>query len=168
MAQQIPPANVAPQLGYLLNQAQALIDGFDPVVSKYEVKSSEYLFGVIGTLVFVLGSIILRPQITRTLGLEFVPVIGTISTLLGLVLGLSLFRGPSRWRMERNLRKLGLQLDAFRTEVKNLDAVGPTPVNIKRQLWSAYDETIDAYRQIELFSYRASNYPFVFLSNKKK
>ena len=167
MAQQIPPANTSPQLSYLLNQAHALVDGLDPLVSKYELKSSEYLCGIIGTLVLVVVSIILRPQITRSLGVEFVPIIGTVATLLGLVLGLFLFRGPSRWRMERNLRKLGLQLDTLRTEVKNLDGAGTIPSNIKRQLWAAYDETIDAYRQIELFSYRASNYPFVFLSRKK-
>jgi len=68
--------------------------------------------------------------------------------------------------MERNLRKLGLQLEALRTEVRTLDGVDGRPGSVTTQLWSAYEECIAAYRQVEQFSYRASKYPFVLLNKK--
>ncbi|HEV2835125.1 MAG TPA: hypothetical protein VGW58_07400, partial [Pyrinomonadaceae bacterium] len=92
------------------------------------------------------------------------PLIVGIAVLLGISLGLTVFRGPSRWRMERNIRKLGLQLEALRTELKTLDAVDGRPASASSQLWSAYEESIAAYRQVEQFSYRASKYPFVLLN----
>lgn len=176
MAQQIQQLNVSPsaerqlqlRLSILLKQVHALSDGLDPLVAKYELKSSEFLVGFIGALMFLLVCIVLRPQIISYLGRGALSLIVASSMLLGIALGLFLFRGPSRWRMERNLRRLGLQLEALRGEVKTLDGIENIPGVIRSELWSAYEETIQAHRQIQQFSYRASNYPFVLLAQRKK
>ena len=172
MAAQLPPPDQADarglqiRLSTFLDQARALSDGLDPLVSRYELKTSEFLFGLIGALILMLICIILFPQINSRLGREAVPLIVGTSVLLGIALGLTVFRGPSRWRMERNLRKLSLQLEALRTEVKTLDGVDGRPGTVATQLWSAYEESIAAYRQVEQFSYRASKYPFVLLNRR--
>ena len=155
------------RLSVLLRQVRELSDGLDPLVAKYELKSSEFLFGLIGALIFLLLSLVLGPQIINRLGIQAVPLILAAAILLGIGLGLSLFRGPSRWRMERNLRRLGLQLEVLRGEVKLLDGLDNIPQDIRGQLWTAYEETIEAYRQLQQFSYRASNYPFVLLGRRR-
>lgn|GEM_PF-4902821 len=154
------------RLATLLEEARALSDALDPLVSRYELKTSEFLFGFIGALLLLLLSVILFPEIIGRLGRGAVPLVVGSAVLLGIALGLTVFRGPSRWRMERNLRKLGLQLEALRAEVKTLDGVDGQPGTVKTQLWSAYEESIAAYRQVEQFSYRASKYPFVLLNKK--
>ncbi|MBA3712020.1 MAG: hypothetical protein H0W76_06165 [Pyrinomonadaceae bacterium] len=156
------------KLSVVVNEARKLSEGLDPLVGKYELKNSESLFGLIGALILLITCLVLRPQITATLGLVALPLIVGGSVLLGIVLGIILFRGPSRWRMERNLRKLSLQLQALREEIKMLDQINDIPGEVKTQLWSAYEETIESYRQIEKFSYRASNYPLMPLSERKK
>jgi len=167
-----PPPNPADaralqiRLSTLLDEARSLSDALDPLVSRYELKTSEFLFGFIGALILLLICIILFPQISSRLGREAIPLIVGSSVLLGIAFGLTAFRGPSRWRMERNLRKLGLQLEALRTEVRTLDGVDGRPGSVTTQLWSAYEECIAAYRQVEQFSYRASKYPFVLLNKK--
>ena len=152
------------RLESVLDSAHSISDSLDPLVSKYELKTSEFLFGTIGALLLMLGGLILFPQIVGRMGRGAVPLIVGIAVLLGISLGLTVFRGPSRWRMERNIIKLGLQLEALRTELKTLDAVDGRPASASSQLWSAYEESIAAYRQVEQFSYRASKYPFVLLN----
>jgi len=170
MAAQPPPdaeeKTLQIRLATILDQARALSDGLDPLVSKYELRTSEFLFGSIGALILLLVCLLLFPEISHRFGLAGVPAIAGPAVLLGITLGLTVFRGPSRWRMERNLRKLGLQLEALRTEVKTLDGVNGRPGSVTTQLWSAYEESIAAYRQVEQFSYRASRYPFVVLNKK--
>jgi hypothetical protein len=100
--------------------------------------------------------------------LPALPVIVAASLLLGIALGIFLFRGPSRWRMERNLRKLTLQLKAFRDEIEILDEIDAIPPEVKSELWQAYEDAIASYRQIEKSSYRASNYPLLLFSDRKK
>lgn len=155
-------------LSSALRDARKLSEGLDPLVGNYELKSSEFLFGLIGSLVFLLASIVLRPRIVSTLGLPALPVIVAASLLLGIALGIFLFRGPSRWRMERNLRKLTLQLKAFRDEIEILDEIDAIPPEVKSELWQAYEDAIASYRQIEKSSYRASNYPLLLFSDRKK
>jgi hypothetical protein len=156
------------RLSAVLSEARRLSEGLDPLVGKYELRSSEFLFGLTGALILLVVCMILRPQITNILGIATLPIVVAVSILLGIVLGIILFRGPSRWRMERNLRKLGLQLQGIREEIQILGQIDATPAEVNTQLWSAYRETIDSYRQMEMFSYRASNYPFVLLSERKK
>lgn len=156
------------RLSAVVNEARKLSEGLDPLVGKYELKSSEFLFGLIGALILLIICILLRPRITATLGLAALPLVVGASVLLGIVIGIILFRGPSRWRMERNLRKLSLRLQALREEIKIVDQIDGIPSEVKTQLWSAYEETINSYRQIEKFSYRASNFPLILFSDRNK
>jgi hypothetical protein len=122
-----------------------LTERLDPLVDRYEGRTSEFLAGSAGGI--GCGSIILCLWASSWIGSGLAAALGAPAVATGIILTLLIFRGRPQWRKERTRKALKAELKCLREELDALKSVTGTPDVVKSDLWAIYREEIRSYRR---------------------
>jgi hypothetical protein len=131
-----------------LAQGRQIMDQIDPIVSKYESKSGEYLAGVCGAVSAMVAVYLLHLRYLVNVGSLQLHSAAVLMAMLGAALAMLVFRGPSRLVAENRKAKvktlvdqLNLELAAMRTEIDTLEKA-QAPANVLRHAWADYESAL--------------------------
>lgn len=105
-------------------------------------KSSEFLAGVIGGVTGFSSGI----SLTFLGGVTF--LVGPLGAMLGIAVGILIWRGGGQHRIERVTRKFTNATEIIKSELASLPA--GTPKSTRDKLWKKYDDIVDEYQKIVL------------------
>lgn len=136
------------ELAAFLSQGRQIMDQIDPIVSKYESKSGEYLAGVCGAI-SAIGAVYLinlkYPVSGSSLKLQSGAI---LIAMLGAALAMLVCRGPSRLMAENRRAKvktlvdqINLELAAMRSEIDTLNKAN-APAHVLRHAWRDYESAL--------------------------
>ncbi|HEV2829464.1 MAG TPA: hypothetical protein VGW76_17835 [Pyrinomonadaceae bacterium] len=124
------------------------MDQIDPIVSKYESKSAEYLAGVCGAVLAIAVFYLINLKYPLKVGSLELQSGALLMAMLGAALAMLVCRGPSRLMAENRKAKvktlvdqINLELAAMRTEIDTLEKA-QAPAHVLRHAWTDYESAL--------------------------
>lgn len=131
-----------------VTEARQIADYVDPIVSKYETRSGEFLAGVCGAVVATVATYLLQLKYSFNVGFLTIPTLAASMFLFGAAFAMLVFRGPGRWKAENRKAKvktfvdqMSLDLAAMRAEIDTLKAA-QAPAHVMAHAWADYESAL--------------------------
>ena len=144
------------KLSSFISEARQISENIDPIVSKYELQSSEFLIGICGGVLSSLVTYLILIKYALFLTAAGISTACGLMLLFGIALAIFLFRGPSRWRADNSkgrMRALDEQMQndlrAIRQEIKALEEA-KAPAYVLDNAWAQYNEAANEFSRLRL------------------
>jgi uncharacterized membrane protein YeaQ/YmgE (transglycosylase-associated protein family) len=129
-------------------QARQISDHIDPIVSKFESKSGEYLAGVCGAVSAMVAVYLIHLKYHLNVSSLQLQTAAVLMAMFGAALAILVFRGPSRLLAENRKAKvkalidqINLELATMRTEIDTLEKA-QAPASVLRHAWKDYESAL--------------------------
>ncbi|GAB3514226.1 hypothetical protein [Emticicia fontis] len=118
------------------------LKNIEDVAERYIDKKSEFLAGVAGGILGATGGV----AIAKTVAGIAIFLSGPAGAILGIAIGMLMFRGRGQHKLERATKKFQLARAIILDTIKMLPA--DAPIEVKDRLWKTYYDLLEKYSEV--------------------